>query len=402
VNKKSIVYVAPALGPDVNRIARLLYERGELQALVTRLILPDTLRRVLDFCGMHRLARRGTAPVPSGKVLSKLLADLPLVRMRLFGGSRIRATDSCFWQVDHLAERCLNHDTRLVIGREDGCAETFARARDRGIRTLYQFPSVFFRTAQSLMVHEREAFPNVCLDADDAYEHGPARLDRKRLELEHADFVLCHSQFVMKSVLETGFNEGRVACIPFGTGAEEWQASNRPKEPVFLYVGNISVRKGVHRVLLAWKKLQAYRTHKLRLIGDMQLTSSFLQQFRGMYEHLPRMPRAALQEHYQAAHAVVFNAVADGFGHVIAESMACGTPVIASRNSGAPDLIEDGEHGLLVDFGDQERLEAKIDWALTNANAMLDMGHRARAKAVEASWERFTSRFSDMLARISE
>jgi glycosyltransferase involved in cell wall biosynthesis len=46
----------------------------------------------------------------------------------------------------------------------------------------------------------------------------------------------------------------------------------------------------------------------------------------------------------------------DGFPNVLAESMAMGVPVVSTRISGIPELIEDGEHGLLVEPRDPDAL----------------------------------------------
>jgi glycosyltransferase involved in cell wall biosynthesis len=72
--------------------------------------------------------------------------------------------------------------------------------------------------------------------------------------------------------------------------------------------------------------------------------------------------------------------------------------VIASRNSGAPDLIKDGEHGLLFSYGVNADLEAKLDWALNSSNELTEIGRRARIQAVKCSWEAFTIAFVDWLA----
>ena len=140
-----------------------------------------------------------------------------------------------------------------------------------------------------------------------------------------ADFVLCPSTFVKNSVPRETVARDNVQVIPFGIDLESWGIGNGTKQPTFLYVGNVSVRKGVHRLLVAWKKLRAYRTHRLKLIGEMQLAEAFLREFRGMYDWIDRVPRDELRNRYQSAECLVFNALADGFGHVFAEAMACGT-----------------------------------------------------------------------------
>jgi glycosyltransferase involved in cell wall biosynthesis len=62
--------------------------------------------------------------------------------------------------------------------------------------------------------------------------------------------------------------------------------------------------------------------------------------------------------------AFVLNSANETFGLVLAEAMACGTPVIATRGGGVPEIVIDGETGRLVDHGDREGL----------ARAMVELG----------------------------
>ena len=58
---------------------------------------------------------------------------------------------------------------------------------------------------------------------------------------------------------------------------------------------------------------------------------------------------AALAQYYQAADVYLHAARADTFPTTVLESLACGTPVVASAVGGIPDQIVDGRDGLLVD-----------------------------------------------------
>jgi glycosyltransferase involved in cell wall biosynthesis len=131
----------------------------------------------------------------------------------------------------------------------------------------------------------------------------------------------------------------------------------------------------------------------------MFLSAKFLSEFRGMFTHIPRISRDELDQHYNQASALVFNPVADGFGHVILEAMSHGVPVIASRNCGAPDVVEHESEGLLVDYGSDEQLSSAIDWALSHPNELSQMGNRARMKAESWKWSDYAIEFMKWLRR---
>jgi glycosyltransferase involved in cell wall biosynthesis len=69
------------------------------------------------------------------------------------------------------------------------------------------------------------------------------------------------------------------------------------------------------------------------------------------------------------------------FGFVIAEAMASGKPVVATRVGGIPELIDDGQTGFLVDRGDHQAMADKILALLADANLRRSMGCAGRLKA---------------------
>jgi len=66
------------------------------------------------------------------------------------------------------------------------------------------------------------------------------------------------------------------------------------------------------------------------------------------------------------------------FGMSLLEAAACGVPSIAARIGGVPELVRDGQTGLLFDPQDADELAAKADWAWTHPSEMAAMGSAAR------------------------
>jgi glycosyltransferase involved in cell wall biosynthesis len=148
-----------------------------------------------------------------------------------------------------------------------------------------------------------------------------------------------------------------------------------------LYVGRLSVEKGVSTLLAAWARLQ--QPIPLVIVGDgplrgeleAQVASRNLRavQFRG---HLPREQTFALIS--QARFLVFPSEWYEPFGLCIVEGFACGTPVICSRLGSLPGIVEDGLTGLHFNPGDPENLAQKVAWAWDHIHQMAEMGKKAR------------------------
>ncbi len=84
---------------------------------------------------------------------------------------------------------------------------------------------------------------------------------------------------------------------------------------------------------------------------------------------------------YAAAACLVLNSSSEGFPTVVGEAMACGTPVLATRVGGVPELVIDGETGWLIAPGDDAALGAKLAEVIKGQAGDTAMRARARAMA---------------------
>jgi glycosyltransferase involved in cell wall biosynthesis len=78
--------------------------------------------------------------------------------------------------------------------------------------------------------------------------------------------------------------------------------------------------------------------------------------------------------------------IVEGRALVQQEAMACGLPLIVTKNAGADDLIADGETGFLVPIRSPEALAEKISWCAANRDRICGMGIAAQRRAAELTW----------------
>ena len=148
-----------------------------------------------------------------------------------------------------------------------------------------------------------------------------------------------------------------------------------------------SPSKGILPLLGAWRALpEAARADwTLLFVGDGPLADAVDAARRacgaGAIARLPALRPDALAGVYAGSDLLVFPSLADPWGLVVNEAMACGLPVLCSRLAGcADDLIEPGRTGWLCDPTDSEDLRAALAHALTDP-ARAALGARARDTA---------------------
>lgn len=115
-------------------------------------------------------------------------------------------------------------------------------------------------------------------------------------------------------------------------------------------VGNLHELKGHHLVIEAMALLPDFQ---LLVIGsgsyEPQLHTAIQQQ--GVADRVTLIPRVGqdkLREYYAAADALILASSREGWANVLLESMACGTPVVATRIWGTPEVVTAPEAGILI------------------------------------------------------
>jgi glycosyltransferase involved in cell wall biosynthesis len=413
---RCVLQVAPVLRTDVRNQLLALEESGLLAEAVTQFSyaeggavarLLSLLDRRLGSGFVRATSARSIDRRVARQVRSHFWADLARLGGTRLSGGRLGPTlnDTCVAAVDRLARSLVGPRVKLTLGEEDACLASFTATRDRGGRCLYDLPIAHYATTKAIMDREEAAFPNASLHYRRAEEYRSTRSRRKDRELAAADHVVVASEFVRSSLLARGVSPSRITVIPYGCQPQSNglpTASRRDRARTVLYVGHLSLRKGTPRLLRAWRRLGAHRTHQLRLIGSLQLSPQFLSDFTGLFEHVPHLPQRELWEHYRTAYAFVLPSAVEGFAQVINEAISFGLPVIASKNSAAPDFMTHGKEGLLYSFDDEDGLCAALDYLLSHPREAADMGQAAYELAQRWTWPDYRSAFVRLVARLLE
>ncbi|MFE8014631.1 glycogen synthase [Streptomyces antibioticus] len=172
-----------------------------------------------------------------------------------------------------------------------------------------------------------------------------------------------------------------------------------PDRPFVLFVGRITRQKGVPQLLRAVRDIDP--AAQVVLCAGAPDTPEIEQEFRDLFAALsrardgvhwiPRMlPRPEVIQLLTHAAVFVCPSVYEPLGIVNLEAMACGTPVVASRVGGIPEVVEDGVTGTLVTVDEEFEtgLARALDALIGDPEAGRRMGEAGRARAVgEFGWD---------------
>lgn len=158
----------------------------------------------------------------------------------------------------------------------------------------------------------------------------------------------------------------------------------------FVCVGRLSSEKGQFVLIDALGELRRQGVDaELVLAGDGELRSAMEQhcQLRGVSDRVRItgwISGAEVRQEIETSRALVLSSFAEGLPVVLMEAMACARPVIATRVSGIPELVRDGQDGWLVAPGNALELAQAMRRCLeTDAPQLQAMGEGARARALE-------------------
>jgi glycosyltransferase involved in cell wall biosynthesis len=167
--------------------------------------------------------------------------------------------------------------------------------------------------------------------------------------------------------------------------ALQWRAR------IALVVGRLVPSKGIIQLLDAWERLPpGLRGGWTLLVLGSGPLEDVVERARdahppGAITHIPAVQPREVIDFYRTADLLLFPSLADPWGLVVSEAMACGLPVLCSSRAGcAEDLVRPGENGWLVDPLDEDAFSSALREALANDRRQ-QLGESARETA-----ERFT------------
>jgi D-inositol-3-phosphate glycosyltransferase len=211
---------------------------------------------------------------------------------------------------------------------------------------------------------------------------------------------------------------GKTSVIPCGVNLETFHLLDKVgareslglgKDPVVLFVGRIEPLKGIDRLIKAFSLLTSWPKIKLIIIGGGEYSRSEVSKLQKLARKLEvsdkvifkgNVPQTKLATYYSAADVLAIPSYYESFGLVALESLACGTPVVASDVGDLGNIIVDGKTGFVINDASPEVFADKLEAILLKRDIDAGASYRIRDSITSYHWSVITQAVASQSQRI--
>ena len=211
-----------------------------------------------------------------------------------------------------------------------------------------------------------------------------------------------------------GADPRKIHLIPCGVDLDTFRPLDRQearakigldREKALLFVGRIEPLKGLELLIRATAELDGVPALRLLVLGGGRGGDSEVERMRALVNNLGiegsvdfvgRVDHEELPVYYNAADVCVVPSFYESFGLAALESMACGTPVVATRVGGLSTIVEHGRTGYLKPWRCPEAFAGSLEMILSSKRLQQSMGRAARRTAEGMSWDAVAARVAEV------
>ena len=393
--------ISPAVicfaGPrDRYQSALALQENHALDALVTEAYFSKFWAQT-GVCGknFHRFAKARSHPdIPATKAIRSISAFVRTLQARFD-----RRKDSPHFAI---ADRLLSEKAGQVALSRHAPLIAYSYYADAAFRLLEGsgLPRVLFQVhpngkyLRELFQREIEKVPEAKASLMEETEMSPLFTHNDET-FARADAVICASSFTQHSLAAVG-SKAPAHVVGYGVDLDLFSARNvapTAKPLTVGFVGALSQRKGARYLLGALAALPKGLA-KLIIYTRTSVDRDLIRGFESVdVEIRGGLSDAELALDMKRCDLIALPSIAEGFGLVILEAMACGVPVLCTTSTGGADFIIHRENGLLIEPGSTEAIQRELAWALMHRDTLFQMGQAARVEAEKHTWATYRRKF---------
>ena len=387
---------------DAYQVACALEQSGQLSSLVTDVFWKEGSRSARLINGLLPVsARRSLQQRAAPALANARIQQLPVPGVVTLALERVKAPRALRRSMMRFLDRSLGRAAGRQAKRADAALVSYSYYAYDAFRAAGR-PGILFQlhphpaSMRRLLSEELAAHPECASSLRQEWELALPEGDFRRLcaEPDIADKILVASSFTRKTLEENGVAPGKIRVIPYGVDTSRFRPDvalsgrRRSNKLQLLFVGRINQRKGISYLLEALRLLGSAPV-ELTICGRVVDDLSLFRAYADRITIRPSVSESELQAAYQQADLFVFPSVAEGFGQVLLEALASGLPILSTTHTAAPDLIESGRQGFVIEPRRPDLIADRLEWALSHGEQLAAMRKEARVKAEEFTWSRF-------------
>jgi phosphatidyl-myo-inositol dimannoside synthase len=228
----------------------------------------------------------------------------------------------------------------------------------------------------------------------------------ERLHVRRADRVIATSSHSARCIVDDyGIPAERIRIVPEPIDLGRWTAllgtaAPEEKRDTVLCVAHLYPRKNVGTLLEAFARTDSDAV--LRIVGTGPEADALRRRvasadLAGRVELLGHVPFERLAAEYRRARLFCLPSRQEGFGIVFLEAMSAGLPIVAARAAAVPELVLDGECGILVPPEDVSALSSALQTLLSDPTLRQRLGEGGLRRVRDYDAPRVAARFLDAL-----
>lgn len=278
-----------------------------------------------------------------------------------------------------------------VIIYDTTATECFRRLEGTKIIKILDMAAISRKYARHIYEKEQEKYGFDYFTKTQRYLWNDKVLEYMNEEIDLANYYIVASDFTKRSLNYCGILDDVIETVPYGVDLSKFYPAKYIDKVTdklkIVFVGHVDYQKGLHHLFEALKNIPA---------DDIQVD------IYGVYNEDDAVVRFGreccnanyhgfvtadqLREVYQNSDIMVFPSTNDGYGLVVLEALACGLPVVCSKNAGACDVIHDGENGFTFTSGDINKLREIITWCKNHKLELMGMRNVAADSVQGCNW----------------
>lgn len=221
---------------------------------------------------------------------------------------------------------------------------------------------------------------------------------------KYFDNIICMSEYSRKT-WKSRFPKKGVYVCPLGLDLKYInknfsKSKNNVKEIVFIFVGRITVLKGVAYLIEAWKKLNL-KNAKLQFYGSIDYNEKeYLDKLCKNAKNIEFMGYTPMDKIYEKGLVLVHPTITGGFEKVSYEAMSAGLAVITTPI--ASEFHKSGKSGFIIPTHNTNEIAKYIKYFYDNPNIAIKMGKIGKKLVSNKSWDLFGKTFLECIKKIEK